>query len=363
MKPVSKAQKARLGIFLIIAGVLLGGTLVLLVGMAALEKREAYTLYFAGSISGLETGSVVRYNGLPVGRVDSLKIDPKRITEVKVEISIDEGTVITEDTVAALQMQGITGLKYIELKNRSNDAARVQPGATIPVEGSDFDDLAKKATEIANKIDAAVGHLEALLAEDKIGALIDNVVKLTGDQNGATISRILLEVEGNLKATRSLLENPDIQQILANTASASDEIVHIAKDVRAIVGEARVAMADIRASVSSTAAAVNALATSLSPAQIKRVVNRIEQILDELKARVGPDGLGATLTAANQMMSSLTSAAKNIDVTVLRTRDDLRRMLDPMITGAENFSDFAQILVDNPSALISGRRESERALP
>jgi phospholipid/cholesterol/gamma-HCH transport system substrate-binding protein len=348
MKPVSKAQKVRLGIFLIIGGVLLGGTLVILIGMAALEEHDDYSLYFSGSISGLETGSVVRYNGLPVGRVESVKIDPKLITEA---------------TVATLQMQGITGLKYIELKNRENESPLVQPGSTIPVEGSDFDDLANKATQIANKIDTAIGHLNNLLADDKIGALIDNIVKLTGDQNGAIVTQILAEVEGNLKATRALLENPDIQKILANTSKASDEIVFIAADVRATVSDVRATMADMRVTIASTSAAVNAIATSFSPQQIKRVVTRVEQVLDQLKARVGPEELGATLASANVMMTSLSSTAKNIDVTVLRTRDDLRRMLDSMITGAENFSDFAQILVDNPSALLSGRKESERALP
>jgi phospholipid/cholesterol/gamma-HCH transport system substrate-binding protein len=363
MKPVSKAQKVRLGIFLIIGGVLLGGTLVILIGMAALEEHDDYSLYFSGSISGLETGSVVRYNGLPVGRVESVKIDPKRITEVQVYISVDHGTLITEATVATLQMQGITGLKYIELKNRENESPLVQPGSTIPVEGSDFDDLANKATQIANKIDTAIGHLNNLLADDKIGALIDNIVKLTGDQNGAIVTQILAEVEGNLKATRALLENPDIQKILANTSKASDEIVFIAADVRATVSDVRATMADMRVTIASTSAAVNAIATSFSPQQIKRVVTRVEQVLDQLKARVGPEELGATLASANVMMTSLSSTAKNIDVTVLRTRDDLRRMLDSMITGAENFSDFAQILVDNPSALLSGRKESERALP
>ena len=53
----------------------------------------------------------------------------------------------------------------------------------------------------------------------------------------------------------------------------------------------------------------------------------------------------------------------NVDVTLLRTRDDLRRLLDVLITGGENFADFAQILVDNPSALLSGRSEADRQLP
>lgn len=363
MKTVSKAQKARLGAFLLIAGVLLGGTLILLIGMAALEERDTYKLYFAGSISGLETGSVVRYNGLPVGRVDVIRIDPKRITEVEVTVSVDGGTIITKDTVALLQMQGITGLKYIELKNLSNDAPRVEPDSIIPVQGSDFDDLAQKATSIANKVEAAVANLERLLADDKIGALIDNVVKLTSGENGAIVTRILQEVEGNLRATRALLENKDILEILTNTRLASAEVVLIAGEVRQTMTEVRSSVSSASTALASVSTAVTTISSAINPTQIKRIISRVEQVLDEVKARVGPAELGTTISGANSLIATMQTTTSNLDITVMRARDDFRRVMDSMISGAENFSDFAQILVDNPAALISGRSESERALP
>jgi hypothetical protein len=44
-------------------------------------------------------------------------------------------------------------------------------------------------------------------------------------------------------------------------------------------------------------------------------------------------------------------------------RDDLRRALDDLATSSENIAELTQILVDNPSALISGRSERDRPLP
>ena len=43
--------------------------------------------------------------------------------------------------------------------------------------------------------------------------------------------------------------------------------------------------------------------------------------------------------------------------------DDMQRIMRELEQGVENFNEFTQILVDNPSVLISGRSEKERVLP
>ena len=48
-----------------------------------------------------------------------------------VPLSLQAGTPVTEDTVATLQMQGITGLKYIELQGGTNEARRLSPGDKV----------------------------------------------------------------------------------------------------------------------------------------------------------------------------------------------------------------------------------------
>lgn len=347
----SKAQKARLGIFLLVAGGLLGGTILVLVGLSVFEDRDEYSIFFSGSVSGLEQGSQVRYNGLRIGRVETIRIRPDDVKQVEVKITIDGGTPVKKDTVAVLQMQGITGMKYIELTGGSNESAVLEPGANIESRGGALDDILGKAGEIAENIDKLVENLVGLTGEnkDQIKALIENLANITGGENSAHLTSILSEVDANLKATRALLEHEDIQGILVNTRTASDEIVLIIRDVRAT-------MTDLRASV-------NTVASGLNPRQLRAITTKAEKVLDQLNARLGPKELGAAIAQANTMMSRTTSMVTNVDVTLLRTRDDLRRLLDVLITGGENFADFAQILIDNPSALLSGRSEADRQLP
>src|SRR5882724_5060390 len=75
-----------------------------------------YEIYFDGSVSGLERGSAVRYLGVGVGRVREMHIDPRDPGRVQVIVDIDSSTPISDKTLAELQLQGVTGLLYIDLQ-------------------------------------------------------------------------------------------------------------------------------------------------------------------------------------------------------------------------------------------------------
>jgi len=82
-----------------------------------------------------------------------------------------------------------------------------------------------------------------------------------------------------------------------------------------------------------------------------------------IKDRTSKQELGRTIAFVTALTEESIKFVQDADVTLLRTRDDLRRALDELATSTENFAEFTQILVDNPSALISGRNEAVRALP
>src|SRR2546429_9903928 len=63
----------------------------------------------------------VRYLGVGVGRVVAMRIDPRDSSRVEVIVDVDATTPISAHTVAELQLQGVTGLLYIDLReDRSN---------------------------------------------------------------------------------------------------------------------------------------------------------------------------------------------------------------------------------------------------
>lgn len=77
-------------------------------------KGSLYTTYFDESVQGLQVDSAIKYRGVEIGKVQSIKVAPDyRLIEVVMKISL-EGD-LQNQTVAALTSAGITGIVFIEL--------------------------------------------------------------------------------------------------------------------------------------------------------------------------------------------------------------------------------------------------------
>ena len=88
-------------------------------------ERAFYRVVFDGSVSGLRTGASVLFNGIRVGEVTGLSLDPKRPKQVVARISVDKGVAIRADTEIGLEFQGLTGISALSLKGGDiNEAAR-----------------------------------------------------------------------------------------------------------------------------------------------------------------------------------------------------------------------------------------------
>jgi phospholipid/cholesterol/gamma-HCH transport system substrate-binding protein len=142
------------------------------------EHREynRYEIYFAGSVSGLDKGAAVRYLGVGVGRVVDMRIDPRDSSRVEVVVDIDSRTPISAHTFAALQLQGITGLLYIDLaEDLSNH--RMSPavqGLRYPVirsAPSRFDVFLASLPEVLANANDVLHRANRMLSDDNINAV------------------------------------------------------------------------------------------------------------------------------------------------------------------------------------------------
>ena len=97
----TRAQKIRLGVFLILALLLFVGAVGTLAGIKLLNPRDRYYVYFGTSVSGLEVGSTVKMKGVRVGQVEEIHI-AKDVERVKVTLAMNPGTPITVDTRAIM---------------------------------------------------------------------------------------------------------------------------------------------------------------------------------------------------------------------------------------------------------------------
>jgi phospholipid/cholesterol/gamma-HCH transport system substrate-binding protein len=191
------------------------------------EHRDfnRYEVYFDGSVSGLERGSSVRYLGVGVGRVDSMRIDPRDSSRVMVVVDIDATTPISRKTVAELTLQGVTGLLFMDL---------LQPKH----EHSDLLDVPSFQYPVIRSRDSGLQTFLQSLPElaTRVGDVVERADRLLSDQNLAAFSNTLANVN---KASSGLPQTlHDVNELLAELRGATGQISASARDLRSILNTA-----------------------------------------------------------------------------------------------------------------------------
>jgi phospholipid/cholesterol/gamma-HCH transport system substrate-binding protein len=189
------------------------------------EHREyhRYEIYFTGSVSGLDKGSAVRYLGVGVGRVVELRIDPRDSGRVEVIVDIGGDTPISEHTVAQLQLQGVTGLLYIDLmEDRTGKrAAPAIAGFKFPVIRS-----------APSQFDVFLSSLPELVAD--AGEVVRRANQLFSDANLNAISSALAGIE---TASRGLPQTSrDLSALVTELRGATAELAAAAKGAHTLIG-------------------------------------------------------------------------------------------------------------------------------
>jgi len=128
-----KKTEISVGIFMV-AGILCLVYLSVNLGNVSLFGSNAYTINarFA-SIEGLEVGASVEIAGVPVGKVKKITL---KDDEAAVQMEIQKGTKITDDTIASIRTKGIIGDKFVKLSPGGSDEVLGENGVLVDTESA-----------------------------------------------------------------------------------------------------------------------------------------------------------------------------------------------------------------------------------
>lgn len=167
---------ALVGAFVLVLGTVLIGVVLWLASGGAFQKK--YDLYLAieeESVAGLNLNAPVKYNGVDVGKVRQIQLDPGNPERVILLFAIERGTPIKEDTVAVLKIQGLTGIAYVELSGGTRDAPPLTASAkseypVIRTKPSLSARLENVLTNVLAKLESTSNNLNALLSDENRAA-------------------------------------------------------------------------------------------------------------------------------------------------------------------------------------------------
>jgi phospholipid/cholesterol/gamma-HCH transport system substrate-binding protein len=213
MMEATRGEKARLGLFLIIMGAALAISVVFLIGRKLTLKSDPYYTEVSESVTGLETGSPVKQNGVDVGEITAINTDLQDIEKTIVHFRVERGTPMKTDMTATLGSYGITGLKYLEITGGNYESPDIPIGGEIP---SSLSTLSERADSIADKMDRLMG----------------NVIAITDAQNRHYWDQLL-------QSTASLTMSLDSVTRDLRDAHAGDRVQNILVSAQAAVNDLR----------------------------------------------------------------------------------------------------------------------------
>ncbi|WNL45524.1 MlaD family protein [Dyella sp. BiH032] len=310
----TRAHHVLIGLFtvVVVTAALLFG---LWLAKSSTDRQFAeYQVVFNEAVTGLSQGGAVQYNGIKVGDVAQLKLDPQDPRRVLARIRVGADTPIKQDTHAKLALTGVTGMAVIQLSGGSpNSPPLTSPTGGLPVIVADPSPLSKL---LANGEDVITN----------INEVVSRASQLMSEENVARISRTLDHLD---KATGAVADQRE--------------------DIRALISQLAVASKQASATLAQT-----------------------EQLARSANGLVDQQGR-ATLESARNAMASLERSTAAID----RLLNDNRAALNGGMQGlgelgpavrelrdaAGSLRGITRKLDDNPAGFLLGRDRSKEFVP
>ncbi|EAI8515282.1 MCE family protein [Campylobacter upsaliensis] len=200
-------------------------------GYSEEESFEYYEIHTQESVAGLGLKAPVRLLGVEVGSVENISIYTKQNLGVNILIKVKKETPIKEDTFATLQLQGITGLKFIQLQGGSVNSKKLTGDGGYPViafRESFLATIDRQGERIFSLIKTADDKSKKLLSDENlqnIAMLLKNLAQLSENlnANSKALSKNLNEASKNvaLMAKEVELSAKNLRQTLQNVDESS----------------------------------------------------------------------------------------------------------------------------------------------
>jgi phospholipid/cholesterol/gamma-HCH transport system substrate-binding protein len=283
----TRAHHVLIGLFtvIVVAGALLFG--IWLVKSSSERAFNNYDIVFNESVTGLSRGGPVLYNGIKLGDVVQLRLDPTDSRRVLARIRVNGDTPLRKDTHAKLALTGVTGVAVIQLTGGSPGSPLLvgQDGA-IPIIVADPSQLSKlfaNGQDLVTNISLVMARAAELLSPaniQRINNTLDHLDKITGT------------VSDQRDDIKTLLQQLALASKQANaTLAQAQDLIRTTNGLVGVQGKATLDSAE------------HAMAS------LERVTANIDQVINNNREAIngGVQGLGDLAPALRELRQSLDS--------------------------------------------------------
>ena len=296
----NKSSKFLIGLF-VITGVMMCVFIIIWVGAADLfMKGSNYVTYFDESVQGLQADSAVKYRGVEIGKVQSIKVAPDQQL-IEVAMKIDLSADLQYSTTAQLRTLGITGIVFIEL-----DRLKKSDRSSSPI--INFKTVYPVIPSRPSEISRFLSDTDAIMQN------IKNIdIKGISDQ-----------LKNTSKAIENFVEGKRINNIMTNLESTSANLNQAISKINQTIAEGKLDRA------------VN---------ETMEVLSDAHQLIGQAKNEINALKLQEKADRTDVLLEDINKKAKVITNELQDTSEHLR-------VTSENLQKLSDNLKRNPSELI-----------
>ena len=317
--------KFSVGLFLII-GISVITIGVIWLGMSNyLEKGSLFVAYFDESVQGLDVDSPVKYRGVHIGRVHTIRVAPdgkliEVVLKIESEITPDGDT---QNLVAQLKSVGITGLMFLELEQKANVAEGVPSLSFKP----QYPVIATRPSEISKifqGIEDIFNMFRALDADTISDQLTSALKKVNKTIDDAQLAQLVGDVRTTVQSLQRLVDTKKMDHLLVSLEKTSGNFNQMAVNADGGITE------------------------------IRRTVNRLGQVIDSSGGDI--EGMTADLKASTteikRAMETATALLENTDLQVDTIQRQVLVTLNRIDRATDTLNRFLDQLSNQPSQVI-----------
>ncbi len=313
----TRAQKAKVGLFVVICVTLVIGGLLLMRGLHT-DRRVPYWIEFDESILGLPINGVVAYMGMPVGAVSNMYVTDTNKAHVDMMIA-EEKVQLKSGVTGQLVLYNLAaGTMCISLEGGEPGAPELAPGSMIPSRQS----LVKN---VSSQLEGVLDNIKSIMETVKSG--------LVGLKEG-DLTLVIQDADGLIARGQEFLDqaNQALGDVKEQAKAGLDDFHDLSKDVKKLVKDVNTAVVEVtkkveRLQVAKTEENLNQVMTDISD-----LAKRLQQTADSV------DGISR-------------KALHEADNVEFNLRETLRTLNDSL----EAVHELMVYLQQDPSALIRGK--------
>lgn len=251
----SKAHYALIGTLVVLFVIAAMSAIMWLSGSNIDQGYDEYIVEFEGPVRGVTEAAEVRFNGIKVGEVTQIRLDPDNPNKVLIRIEVFEETPVDVSAYAQLEPQGLTGLSYVLLYSGGSEFPLIkdQPNLRPPylIEGrqSQIDNLISGGGNIVESVQTALNSVVQVLDDDSredFRVILENIAAITSEYRESPLTTE--RIERTLAAIDQASADVSAASIAVDETARDTQIV-INESVKPIIASVELTITDVRAAI------------------------------------------------------------------------------------------------------------------